>query len=104
MWLWGLAGLAALVLVVGNLISASSTDEASYRAGYAQGNQYGSIYSSLTSDRRSDSQVSSDCSGFAALARDREVTYYSGGQIRGSEVDGDDFKDGCIDGFRAAVR
>lgn len=104
MWILALAGLIALALLVGILFSALSRDEASYQAGYEQGSQYGRIYDSLTSDRRSDSQVSMDCSQFAARALNRDTNYYSGGELRGSAVDGDDYQDGCIEGFQAAVR
>lgn len=83
----------------------SARDEQSYRAGHAVGVNYGT--SRIQSEGRygaSDAEIREDCSALARNAAELEVSAYgTTGQIKGRDVDVDDYRDGCVDGARSTM-
>jgi hypothetical protein len=91
-----IAVVGAAVLGIAVLI-ATDRDDNSYQAGRSYGATFASSVSVLSSDRISETQIEVSCATGASLAHDRDVYYWPNGQIKGSDIDKDDFKEGCID-------
>lgn len=101
----GVAVAAAVVLLIAVVIViATSREEDSYRAGRAYGANFASGVQALSGDRISEPELQVHCATGAALAHDREVYYWPGGQMKGSRIDKDDFKDGCLDAAKEVFR
>ena len=102
--LWLILGLAVVAVVVIHF-AFFGRDEASYRAGRAQGEEYGNGITTFGGpDALSDKQIRESCSDMARDAAARSVTYYaSNGEIKGNDVDRNDYADGCVEGARAAL-
>ncbi|WP_164517999.1 hypothetical protein, partial [Mycobacterium sp. P7213] len=86
----------ALVTAIGiAFLAATSRDENSYQAGRSYGARV------LSGHGLNASSIEMRCKVGAALARDRDGYYFwPGGQIKGSDVDKDDFTQGCIETTR----
>lgn len=83
------AVVAGVVVMV-----ATGRDGPSYQAGRSYGTR-------VLSKQLNESAIRVNCATGAALAHDRDGYYYwPGGQIKGSEVNEDDFAHGCIDALK----
>jgi hypothetical protein len=102
-WIIGL--IVAAVLAVGLYLAFGGRDEASYRAGHADGEDFGhGVILGGGPDAMSDARIRKNCSDLATAAAGRSVNYYApNGEIKGSDVDRDDYADGCVDGARAVM-
>lgn len=91
---WLIGGAAAAIICVCVLLAIivfNTRDEASYRAGHQAG-----FYS--RDPGLSESQIRDECAHLARTVAKQDVYHYIGGEIKGRDVDVDDFTNGCVDG------
>ncbi|MGM5066610.1 hypothetical protein EU244_017350 [Rhodococcus qingshengii] len=89
----------AVALGLAGIATSTTRDEASYQAGRENGEIQGTVYASTTSARASDGDIRSRCRTAAKATSGGR--YWSEGYIRASDLDVDDFVDGCFQTYRA---